>query len=301
MSGSLLQGGFGAEVAKDYASAKNPHGSDGFLIDGPIINALNTYARPGTVWADAGGGSGWLALEIARRGPRVWYSDLSPTFVGIARAAFGASEFGSQIEVAECDVCELPYPDGSLDAFLLSNVGCAVSTLGLMFSSVARKLKPGGVVIATAPATLERVFTTDVNEDSAIAELEAELVGATSYDALKAIVERQTKFHRATFYWRDGRYWLVNGVYLPDGADIVRLISGQKPLAVKNAWHTDREYRWAIGNAGLTLGKDGVIETVLDADRRTGHNCGKPIRETLGLRYEYEPPFRMYIAKKPNP
>lgn len=293
-------GAFGADTATRYT--QRPHGFDGLrVLDQQLTAGIQTHVKHGSIWADPGGGSGWLSLKMAKLGARVLYSDRSEAFFSTARAAVLAEQLDDLIDLKIADVTSLAthYEPQSVDGVLLSNVGCAVQTLGIMMQNCAALLKPGGILIATAPATLEQVFTTDVDENQAVAEFEEALRGVKTIDELRTLVSQQTKFHRATLRFIGGVASLVRDLQLPDGTDIWRLISGEKPLMVPNFWHSDREYRWAIQQAGLVLAKDGVYEETLDQDQRTGWNTGRPLRETLGVRYERNPAFRIYTAQKP--
>ena len=93
---------------------------------------------------DVATGSGNVAVLAAQRGARVSACDLTPSMVELARSR--AAHEGLEIDVAEGDAEDLPYPDESFDAVL--------SVFGAMFAprpevvaaELFRVTKPGGIV-----------------------------------------------------------------------------------------------------------------------------------------------------------
>ena len=67
---------------------------------------------------DAAGGTGRAAVELAKLGYRVTLCDLSPGMLGVARRKLAREGLTDRVEVVECDVAELPFPDEAFDLVL---------------------------------------------------------------------------------------------------------------------------------------------------------------------------------------
>jgi SAM-dependent methyltransferase len=78
--------------------------------------ALLTWMGPqaaGSVWLDAGCGTGWLTRQLADQGLRVWAIDRALNMLQGLRSL-------DQVQIICADLRELPLPDGMLDG-LVSN------------------------------------------------------------------------------------------------------------------------------------------------------------------------------------
>lgn len=289
-------GDFGQTMALLYTVLR--HGHDGRqLLDGIIKRLIEHCAKPGTVWADPGGGSGWISVLLAQHGVQVKYSDINPTFVAKATDAVREAGVEALVEICCADVASLPYGDGSVDFVISSNVGCAVPSLAAMLREAARILRPGGTIILTAPASLDQIFTVDGDEELIAREFAAALAAAADEQDIGPIVLAEKRVHRATIEWANGRAALVRGRQLCDGARIYRAISG--PMCVPNFWHGDEAYDEAVAAAGLVLPPANVFAEILTPASRAELNAGKPLEQTLGSRYETHAAFRVRVATKP--
>ena len=95
---------------------------------------------------DVGCGTGWLAQEIAQRGPSVYALDLSRDGVQGAKRMSPAS-----ITFLLGDVYDLPFSDAKLDGVILSEIVEHLEKPSAAFAEVHRVLKPAGKVIITVP------------------------------------------------------------------------------------------------------------------------------------------------------
>ena len=105
---------------------------------------------PGATVLDLGGGGGLDSIIAARRtGPtgKVICVDFSPSM--LKRARQGGTEAGTEnIYYHLSDAQELPIPDQSVDVALANGIFNLNPDRDLIFSELARVLKPGGSVYA---------------------------------------------------------------------------------------------------------------------------------------------------------
>ncbi len=64
---------------------------------------------------DAAGGTGRITLPLAKMGYSVTLCDISPAMLDVARQKLKREGFLDKVEVSECDVCSLGFPDESFD------------------------------------------------------------------------------------------------------------------------------------------------------------------------------------------
>ena len=83
---------------------------------------MNAYLPQGRTLdiLDAGTGTGYFAILLAKEGHRVTGIDLTPSM--LAEAAETAAEFGAEVTFARMDVQAAQFPDGSFDAVVSRNV-----------------------------------------------------------------------------------------------------------------------------------------------------------------------------------
>lgn len=108
---------------------------------------------------------------------------------------------------------------------------------------MARTLKPGGLAIVTAPASLGALFTDGTPAETLLARIENALREQT--------LAELKELYRATFALRDGRLTLVaNGAELSPGEQIWRKLPG---LAVPNRYHPEAVYLDEFLAAGFAV------------------------------------------------
>jgi ubiquinone/menaquinone biosynthesis C-methylase UbiE len=137
---------------------------------------------PGSSVLEVAPGPGYLAIEIAKRGPyRVVGLDISHSFVRIARD--NAQRAGVAIEWRHGDAAHMPFASETFDFVVcraaFKNFSNPVGALDEMH----RVLKPGG-----------RASIYDLRKDASLAEIDAEVRGMGS-SWLNALLTRWTFRH----------------------------------------------------------------------------------------------------------
>ncbi|MCX7049656.1 MAG: class I SAM-dependent methyltransferase [Candidatus Sumerlaeota bacterium] len=112
----------------------------------PLIEDTLCHLRltPGT-WADIAGGTGTVACFLARKGWRVFASDVSEEMLEVARAKI--REQGASVQTQKQDMRDFqpPEPCDVASCFFDSlNILTRRTNLLRMFQQVAQGLKPGG-------------------------------------------------------------------------------------------------------------------------------------------------------------
>jgi SAM-dependent methyltransferase len=114
--------------------------------------------RPGDRVLDVGAGFGRHAFEVARRGGRVVALDYAADEVTQTRATIGAMVADGEISIDQFlgvlrgDATRLPFPDGSFDAVITSEVLEHIQNDVGAIAEMYRVLRPGGVFAATVPS-----------------------------------------------------------------------------------------------------------------------------------------------------
>ncbi len=120
------------------------------VLLGQVLEAL---PQPPASVVDAGGGTGQLAVPLARLGHRVTVVDTSAAMLATCaqRAADESPELAERIATVQGDVVELPglLGAGSQDAALCHEVVTCVEDAGAVFGGLAGVLRPGGVLSLT--------------------------------------------------------------------------------------------------------------------------------------------------------
>jgi SAM-dependent methyltransferase len=113
--------------------------------------------RPGMTVLDLGCGEGRHAFEAYRRGACVVAVDwgrheveTTKTWLG-AIAEAGEAPAGARYEVVRGDLTALPFPDGSVDRVIASEVLEHIPDDAAAFAEIARVLRPGGRAAVTVP------------------------------------------------------------------------------------------------------------------------------------------------------
>ena len=113
--------------------------------------------RPGMTVLDLGCGEGRHAFEAYRRGARVVAVDRGVSEVETTKRWLGAiaeageAPTGARYEVVRADLLALPFPDGSVDRVIASEVLEHIPDDATAMAEIARVLKPGGTVAVTVP------------------------------------------------------------------------------------------------------------------------------------------------------
>jgi SAM-dependent methyltransferase len=118
--------------------------------------------REGDLLLDMGCGAGRHAFESYRRGARVVafdYSaaelkDVAGLFAAMREAGEAGTADGSLACTANGDALDLPFPDGTFDRVIASEVLEHVPDEQRALDEIWRVLKPGGTLAATVPAWL---------------------------------------------------------------------------------------------------------------------------------------------------
>jgi len=102
----------------------------------------------GSMVADVGTGTGFVAAGLAPRVKKVVGLDNSPAMLGVARE--NLSSLGAQnVELLEADMAGLPMPDSDLDAAFANMVLHHAEDPAAMLAEMARVVRPGGTVAIT--------------------------------------------------------------------------------------------------------------------------------------------------------
>lgn len=128
------------------------------------VNYERLGLRPGDRLLDLGCGAGRHAFEALRRGARVVAFDYDEAelkdVASMTSAMAGADEIPPEGRSGSVrgDATRLPYPDGSFDRIIASEVMEHIPDDGTALAELARVLRPGGTMAVTVPAWLsERI------------------------------------------------------------------------------------------------------------------------------------------------
>jgi S-adenosylmethionine-dependent methyltransferase len=117
------------------------------LLLGQVLEALP--AAPATV-VDAGGGTGQLAVALARHGYRVTVVDTSPAMLATCaqRAADEGAEIAGRVTTVQGDAADLPglLGPGALEAAICHDLLTHVEDRAALLASLAGVLAEGGVL-----------------------------------------------------------------------------------------------------------------------------------------------------------
>src|SRR5688500_202672 len=109
--------------------------------------------RPGDRVLDMGCGGGRHAFEAARRGAVVTAVDLDLGELKQVRDITGADP-DVYVTTANCDALRLPFPDGTFDRIIASEVMEHIPDDGDAARELTRVLRPGGTIAITVPSYL---------------------------------------------------------------------------------------------------------------------------------------------------
>jgi SAM-dependent methyltransferase len=138
------------EVATGY---DGPLGNNTLIqaVRARTVAAINRSLTPGSVLLDLGCGTGLDAVALARQGYRVTAIDWSANMVRQTRERAARADSVGMVAVHQVGIHELGrLPAGTFDG-AYSNLGAlnCVPDLATAASSIAERLRPGGVLIAS--------------------------------------------------------------------------------------------------------------------------------------------------------
>lgn len=113
---------------------------------------------PGDLVLDAGAGFGRHAFEVARQGGRIVALDYADDEVRATRATFGAMIESEEISdttfigALRGDATKLPFPNGTFDRVITSEVLEHIQDDVTAISELARVLRDGGTLACTVPS-----------------------------------------------------------------------------------------------------------------------------------------------------
>jgi 2-polyprenyl-3-methyl-5-hydroxy-6-metoxy-1,4-benzoquinol methylase len=114
-----------------------------------VIQLMSDISMEGmNTFLDIGMGRGQLAKWLASRGKQVTGTGIHVESYEVESARF-RNEFG--IDVVECPVEQMPFPDGSFDAVVLSHVLEHCPNVGIALQEIRRVLKDNGALFLFVP------------------------------------------------------------------------------------------------------------------------------------------------------
>jgi 2-polyprenyl-3-methyl-5-hydroxy-6-metoxy-1,4-benzoquinol methylase len=106
----------------------------------------------GTLWLDAGCGTGTLARWLAARGCSVLGVDAAPEMVAVANQSLQPENSSSRLSfVRVSTIARLALDDRTLDGILCSSVLEYLVNPSACLTEFARVLKPGGLLLVSVP------------------------------------------------------------------------------------------------------------------------------------------------------
>jgi 2-polyprenyl-6-hydroxyphenyl methylase/3-demethylubiquinone-9 3-methyltransferase len=117
-----------------------------------LLKCLQGRDLAGTVWLDAGCGTGTLARWLAARGCSVLGVDAAAEMVAAAAVTVKAQNCSDRLSFVQIDtIARLALDDNLLDGILCSSVLEYVPDPGACLTEFARVLKPGGLLLVSIP------------------------------------------------------------------------------------------------------------------------------------------------------
>jgi 2-polyprenyl-3-methyl-5-hydroxy-6-metoxy-1,4-benzoquinol methylase len=117
-----------------------------------LLNALRGWDLAGTIWLDAGCGTGTLARWLATRGCSVLGVDAAFEMVAAANQSAESQDYSDRLWFVRVQtIARLALDDHSLDGILCSSVLEYVPDPKACLAEFARVLKPGGLLLVSVP------------------------------------------------------------------------------------------------------------------------------------------------------
>ncbi len=124
-----------------------------FQMRGAVLEeCLRGRHLTGTLWLDAGCGTGALARWLAARGCSVLGVDAAPEMVAAANQSLRSENHSDRLSFIRINtIAHLALDDRSLDGVLCSSVLEYLPDPGACMAELARVLKPGGLLLVSVP------------------------------------------------------------------------------------------------------------------------------------------------------
>jgi 2-polyprenyl-6-hydroxyphenyl methylase/3-demethylubiquinone-9 3-methyltransferase len=117
-----------------------------------LLKCIEGRDLAGTVWLDAGCGTGTLARFLAARGCSVLGVDAAPEMVAAAAQAANVMNYSARLSFVHVNtIARLGLDDNLLDGILCSSVLEYVPDPNACLHEFARVLKPGGLLLVSFP------------------------------------------------------------------------------------------------------------------------------------------------------
>jgi ubiquinone/menaquinone biosynthesis C-methylase UbiE len=117
-----------------------------------LEKALRGRNLTGTLWLDAGCGTGTLARWLAGRGCSVLGVDAAPEMLAVANQSLQSESLSNRLSfVRVSTIARLALDDRSLDGILCSSVLEYLVNPSACLTEFARVLKPGGLLVVSVP------------------------------------------------------------------------------------------------------------------------------------------------------
>jgi SAM-dependent methyltransferase len=104
----------------------------------------------GSAVLEAGCGSGFVAVDLARRGLQVTAVDAAPEMLELARALVAESGLAGAVQLRQADVHALEFPDRRFQLVVALGLIPWLHSPGKALAEVARVLVPGGHLVVTS-------------------------------------------------------------------------------------------------------------------------------------------------------
>jgi 2-polyprenyl-6-hydroxyphenyl methylase/3-demethylubiquinone-9 3-methyltransferase len=117
-----------------------------------LTKSLQGWNLAGSLWLDAGCGTGALSRWLAARGCGVLGVDASQEMVGAANQFSQLQNFSQRLDFVQItSIAHLALDDGAVDGVLCSSVLEYVPDPRTCLAEFARVLKPGGLLVVSVP------------------------------------------------------------------------------------------------------------------------------------------------------
>lgn len=208
----LLYGPAYDEIAKMHLPRRGPHPEDQLRGARPgMIGRLVSLAPPGSRVLEVGCGTGYIALELAKRGCDVTAIDVSAVGIEEARSHFEALNDAPSVTFEVTVGTKLAYPSESFDVVLAIEVfeHLHERDVPAHLAEVLRVLRPGGRYFFWTPNRLEGTSVLDrfglAGDAAGLADVH---LREWTYGEL-AVVMGRAGFERLRSPWRNVRmHWI---------------------------------------------------------------------------------------------
>ena len=154
---SATRAGFATDAVTYHASLADGWERRGqkrsfWMRQSVLLKCLQGRDLAGTVWLDAGCGTGTLARWLATRGCSVLGVDAASEMVTVAAQAAKSQNCSDRLSFVQIGtIARLALDDNLLDAILCSSVLEYVPDPAACLTEFARVLKPGGLLLVSIP------------------------------------------------------------------------------------------------------------------------------------------------------